>query len=684
MAVNFASYEIARSGLFVNERGLYVTGHNIANVNTPGYVRQQAMIASARYQKDPQFEFGLGADIQKIRQIRHTFLDNVYRMESQTLGYWETRQKTVSDIQAIIGEPLNEGMQNVMNQFWDSWQELSKNPESLTARALVRQRGEALVQYVNHTGNQLDKLQHDLDSEIKVRVDEINTLTSKIAKLNVGILAVENSGDSANDLRDERNLHIDRLSRLVDCDVNEMQDGQVDITVGGYFLVNKGTNELLKTVENEPGSLFMAPALQKSGTLLPVKNGILKGLLEARGEVLGSLDSFENGSPNDKIDLVFAFNTNDTAANRNNLASNIDSIVKKYTDKGIGVRLGFVTFDHTGMTASTTFAPVSLNTNGIAVPNVSNFIAGINAIAFSGTMAAGSGIDALRDAVSASNTADSISGWKNTAKQIVLMTDSGMTTSGLSNLGTEFKENYVKTLVVSNSANKTALRSFAEITGDQFIASDALSSSQIMDNVSESVRNSTYGNVIHSKNIIPDLKNKLNLLVNALAREVNRLHRNGITLDGLEGKDFFTPVNSAYPLQMGNIRVNPLLNDLNNIVSSSDGSIGDNTVAVKLADLRHTPMLGGLREVQNMDDFYRSIVGSVGNAGAEAQRTAEGQINLVNSADNFRQTIMNVSMDEEMTNMMKYQYAYGASAKVLNAIDEMIESVISRLGVVGR
>ena len=132
MGVSFASYEIARSGLTVNERGLYVTGHNIANVNTPGYVRQQAMIKNGPVEtvltRAGLMQFGLGADIQEIRQIRHTFLDNIYRQENTTLGYWEARQKTYIDLQAILGEPMNSGLQNVLNQFWDAWQELAKEP----------------------------------------------------------------------------------------------------------------------------------------------------------------------------------------------------------------------------------------------------------------------------------------------------------------------------------------------------------------------------------------------------------------------------------------------------------------------------------------------------------------------------------------------------------------------------
>ena len=188
MGVGFGSYEIARSGLLVNERALYVTGHNISNVNTPGFVRQQAMITTGPYLhaqgKNGLYQLGLGADIQQIRQIRNIFLDNIYRQENTTLGYWEARAKTLSDVEGILGEPMETGLQNIMNQFWDAWQELSKEPDSLTVRALVRQ-GEALVHHANHLASQLDKLQTDLNTEIRVRIDEVNEITREIAKLNV-------------------------------------------------------------------------------------------------------------------------------------------------------------------------------------------------------------------------------------------------------------------------------------------------------------------------------------------------------------------------------------------------------------------------------------------------------------------------------------------------------------------
>jgi flagellar hook-associated protein 1 FlgK len=187
-----------------------------------------------------------------------------------------------------------------MNQFWDSWQELSKEPDSLTIRALVRQRGEALVQQINHIGAQLDKLQSDLNFEIAVRIDEVNSITNKIAELNLAILKTEVTGDTANDYRDQRNLLVDKLSKLVNAEVQEMQDGQLDITVGGYFPVTKGIQTDLYAAEAGPGMLFTVPKLEGTDIEVPLRNGIIKGLLESRGEVSGATDSMITECPTPK------------------------------------------------------------------------------------------------------------------------------------------------------------------------------------------------------------------------------------------------------------------------------------------------------------------------------------------------------------------------------------------------
>jgi len=486
MAVGFGSYEIARSGLYVSERSLFVTGHNISNASTPGYVRQQAIINTAPYysyqNKYGVQQVGLGADVEQIRQIRHTFLDNIYRQENTSLGYWETRNKTLQDVQAILGEPLGTGLQSIMNQFWDAWQELSKEPDSLTVRALVVQRGESLVNYINHLGGQLDKLQSDLNSEFKVRIDEVNQLTKQIAELNLKIMKNEVTGDSANDYRDQRNLLVDKLTKLVNVDIFENEFGSMTITLGGYFLVNNDKSTDLYAGYKENNGQFYVPMLEGTELEVPIGNGILKGLLESRG--------------------------------------------------------------------------------------------------------------------------------------------------------------------VENETGNT-------------------------------------------NNIVSVLKKQLNTLVQTLVNEVNSLHRQGKTLDNppQDGQDFFVAINPKKPLEMGNIKLNPIFsesNGLNYIVASKDGAPGDNTIALKMANLRHVPFIADAGNILSMDDYYRSIILDIGTKGSEAESITESQAKLVQSADSNRQAISGVSLDEEMSNMMKFKFAYDASSRVINVIDEMIATIINRMGIVGR
>lgn len=686
MAVGFGSFQIARSGLYVNERGLFVTGQNISNVDTAGYTRQQAIITSSSYQNAATYQLGLGADIQQLRQIRHTFLDNVYRSEYQPLGYWEARQKTFQDIQAIFGEPMEDGLQSVMNQFWDSWQELAKDPGSLTTRAMVRQRGSSLIQYLDQLDRQLKRAQEDLESEINDTIGEINTIIRNIASLNAKISQAEVTGDTANDLRDQRNLYIDNLSKLINCQVFEAPDRQVDITVGGYFIVQKSKYEEIYAVPNEEGSLFSAPAIRDGDIQLPITGGTLKGLIEARGDVKYCKGSTENGSTNDKVDLVFAINTSDSPEQRNNVINNIEAIVREYQDKGIKVRLGYVLFDGSGVKNSSFGGE-------FFTEDISQFkdAAGTDVIV---PGAENGEIDALNAAIDQIIAEDHEDGWTNSARQIVLLSDNKIDTTGIQILAGRMKSENINTLVISDGADKLyaeELRTLAKASGDRFIVSgtltpDAGDDISLMEEVIESIRNSVYGDISETGNIIPDLRKKINLLVSALAREVNKLHTSGMTLgeNSHKGSEFFVPIDDNYPMELGNIQLNPKLRDLNEIVTSYDSSSGDNSVAVQISDLRHLVILGNSGEVQSIDGFYHSIISWLGNNGSQADEIAESQRSLVQSIDNQRKAISGVSMDEEMTNMMKYQFAYGASARVMNVLDEMLESIISRLGIVGR
>ena len=642
MSVSFASYEIARSGLTVNERGLYVTGQNISNVNTPGYVRQQAMFKNGpvqtEYTRFGMLQMGLGADIQEIRQIRHIFLDNVYRQENTTLGYWESKTKTFQDVQAIMAEPMSSGLQSTLNEFWDSWQELSKEPDSLTVRALVRQRGDALVQQINHMGTQLDSLQNDLNDEIRVRIDEVNQITSKIANLNVMILKNEVSGDSANDYRDQRNSMLDRLSKLVNAEVTEMQDGQVDVTLGGYFVVQKGTSTDLIASERNTGDLFYVPKLAGTNIEVPLRNGIIKGLMESRGEVSGAVGGTQNGTPNTKADVVFVVDTTSGSAVN---AAYINEYKNEMLKKGLDVNV------------------ITVN---------------VAAADFNAVTAAVSGIAGLRPEA---NKYALIFTDKNTA----VAADINTMVATLNGLGLEASAATTTTAAAWTAVANATDGQVYDINSTDYVAMMNTMATDTSKDVNDGI-----SMIPGSQNIISDLRARLNAMTNILLRKINEMHKNGMTMGDppKSGEDFFTVISTGRPLEMGNIRLNPNLSDLNNITASQTGDNGDNSNALAIANLRNEPLLQDVNALLSTDDYYQSIILTIGNSGYNAINIMDGQDKLVRSSDAYRQSISGVSMDEEMTNMMKYKFAYDASSRCINVIDDMINTIISRMGLAGR
>ena len=173
---------------------------------------------------------------------------------------------------------------------------------------MVKQRADSLTDYLNKVGSQINKLQSDINTEIKSRIDEINDITEDIAALNVKIMSAEAAGNTPNDYYDQRNTLCDTLSKLVNVETWETRDGSMDILVGGYFLVSKGEQTRMLAQPDMAYSHLYEPMLEtRNGSIsIDVGTGIVKGLLEARGEVSGAKGSYENGSPNTTGDITIA------------------------------------------------------------------------------------------------------------------------------------------------------------------------------------------------------------------------------------------------------------------------------------------------------------------------------------------------------------------------------------------
>lgn len=303
MRSTFHGLEVAKRGLFAQQTGINTTAHNIANANTKGYSRQRVNFTTTLPMEMPAMnrsvapgQLGTGVDFSSIVRLRETFLDNQYRKESTTLGYWTVQKDTLEKIELIFNEPSEDGLRTTIDQFFNAWSDLSREPDNTTARAVVVERAQAMLDAFQHVHTKLLELQEDLQESFNVKLNQANVLLSQIADLNKQIRRIEGMGMNANDLRDQRDLLVDELSRLIPIDVDEDPQGMYNIR-----LLHNGTSEINlvtgidykaigtadspnaaywaitgKGMGGELHSLYMA----FDGTVSGIKNGIIPQYIE--------------------------------------------------------------------------------------------------------------------------------------------------------------------------------------------------------------------------------------------------------------------------------------------------------------------------------------------------------------------------------------------------------------------
>jgi len=456
--------EIGKRSLLAQQYSLNLTGHNIANVNTPGYTRQQSILNSSQPYSTPQANFGTGVELTEVRRLRSYFLDDQFRQESQSFNNWQTLSQTWGQIERIYAEPSETGLSSILDEFWNSWQDLAANPESMSARISVREQAGLLANGIQHMNSQLIELQRSIDDDIMSSVNIINNISDQIASLNDAVMSAELSGSVANDLRDRRDYLVDELSQYVNVSVNEQPNGTFTVFLGSMAIVDGVDVSHLNTTFEQKGEMIVHNVGFLNTSASPeINNGALAALIESRDQVIeeriGELDKFS-------ISLV---------------------------------------------------------------------------------------------------------------------------------------------------------------------------------------------------------------------ENINAIHQEGYTLNGDTGIDFFDKnITGA-----GDIKVSQqVLQNEGLIAASRNGEVGDNSNALRLAALRSELVMNGGNATFN--DFYNSEIGVIGIRSQEAQNLAANQESLVFHIENNRQSIQGVSLDEEMANMIRYEHAYAAAARVITVMDEALNTVINGMGLVGR
>ncbi len=284
----FQGLEIGKRALLTHQTVLQTIGHNIANVNTPGYTRQRVRIDATLPEMGTLANIGSGVEAVNIHNIRDLFLGEQFRADNKSLGQWTYKQKMLTQIESMFGEPNDGTFVTLLNKFWDSWSNLSTNPESTTFRAALIEDTNLLTNGFHQIAGQLESLRKAVDTDLDNMVEDVNRLTTEISRLNLQISRQEVGGsDRANDLRDARDLLIDELSTLIDVNSFEDGKGQFIVSIGQMELVNGPDVNMLEAKPlNENGKLEHKLLWKGSDVSLTNIDGQLKGLIDMRDKII--------------------------------------------------------------------------------------------------------------------------------------------------------------------------------------------------------------------------------------------------------------------------------------------------------------------------------------------------------------------------------------------------------------
>jgi flagellar hook-associated protein 1 FlgK len=289
MSSSFFGFTIGTRALSVNQQALEVTSHNIANINTPGYSKQEAVIKASSPQSLLSFsktitagQIGTGVEIEQIRRLRDEYAERQLRSEMQNLGKWEYSVDILSQTGIIFSEPGDNGLSSVLDGYWNAWKELEANPEDMAKRKSLVDKSKMLANFFQSVDTRLEQLQSDINTEINNKVSEINNYASQIAELNKSIKDALIVGDVSNDLLDRRDALIDKLSKMVNITVRDSDYGQVDLYIGSKTIV-RGEQVTNINAELDVAQKFYNIKWDDDGTDVSLKNGELFTLKNFRG-----------------------------------------------------------------------------------------------------------------------------------------------------------------------------------------------------------------------------------------------------------------------------------------------------------------------------------------------------------------------------------------------------------------
>ncbi len=646
MGSTFGGLEISKRGLSVHQTALNTTGHNISNADNKNYARQRVIMESADPLYAPAYnrastpgQLGQGVSTAAIQRIRDSFYDDQIISAESSQKYWGAHHLYLHQIENVFHEPSDNTLRSLMDKFWTSWQELANFPADVAHREVVLERGQALITRIHDTYAKLNLLRQRANQEIEHDVEQINSIAGEIRDLNERILKLQALGDNPNDLMDRRDGALEKLTGLVNVQVGRGDKDELIVFIGEQALV-QGEVQRRIVAESDPSKDgYSRIVWEHNRKQVLLKDGHVHGLMEIRDMVIvgrmREVDSY---------------------------ATNLADVVNEVHQDGFGLN---------GKTNLNFFDIPTLSSSTDASARLENELGNY---------------DLDRDGV-----ADVTAIFRVTGTNVI----NPQQRLGISGVLTFFKNDDKNTPVsidyredetledVINKINDSRLGVVAYINHDKQLAIKATAASGQADQ--------------RTSFMIRHLEDSGELLVG---------YTGILAASGGAGAFDFRRIGEISKLRapLQDINLTPIFHAAANIQIAANisqdpssiaaargkdkGGTGDyntpngtadnaNALLIAAALKQDSRMVG---HAPNFEEFYNSLIANLGTEARTAQDAAARYKDDLLELNNLRQSVMGVSLDEEMGNMIQFQHAYNASARMIQVQNEIIDTIVNRLG----
>lgn len=623
MGSTFSGIELGKRSIMAHTDAISTAGHNISNANTEGYSRQRVQLKEFDPLYRPDLErperagmIGQGIDVQSINRVRDEMLDQRITAQQNQESYWDTRSKYYTMIEQIYNEPDEVSVRSNMDKFWESWQELSMNPESQAARQAVVTRGESLTDAIKSKWENLMGVGSLLNSDIDSTVKQVNSYANQIAALNSEIIRSRGMGDNPNDLLDRRDLLVDKLSKLANITTDQRDPDEFMVHLEGKVLVQGGVarNFDLVSLTDNNGYEKLVWADTREDAF--VSGGTLGALIELRDvDIRNEIQSLNTMTMNFS-DLVNDVHRNAYGANN---VTGLDFFTQHSFVENVNGnfdRDGDGNFDHSYIfrfTGTTTLNPQEQ-------------------IGFEGVM--------------------TFSGPSGNVQVPYHPTDT------------------VETVINRINDSNGEVKAYLDRNNNLVL------------------KGTTAQNVENPDFVIRHVEDSGFFLTG---------YSGILSASGADGAYDFAHADAVNSLAGAQFAVSPVLNpagyiEVNNVIKNDVKSVaaafrddsgnvnaGDARAAVEIASIRNTKVMIG--HERTLDDYFADSVTNVGLKGEQAENNLKSHMAIMNDLRTMRDSISGVNIDEELSDIIKFQHGYNAAAKFVTIWDSLIDTVINRLGV---